>query len=496
MNRRIRWLGIFVVMCFLAVFVKLNQIQVIEADSLNDNPLNARKTQQEYNRPRGTISSADDVLLAESVPTPESSEFDHIRHYPESALFGQVTGYFSFLYGSSGAEKSYDDVLTGQTIGLQIRGVRDLLVNQSTVGNLTVSVRKDVQQVARDRLGGREGSVVALDPRTGEILAFWSDPSFDPNLLSSDSDAAMRTNWALYNLAPGKPLQVHQYQERYFPGSTFKVVTAGTGLQSGKVTNSTPVYPAASSYLPPQTNKPIANFGGEVCGGTLPQILQISCNSAFAQMGQETIGGPDMIKGSEAFGFNDAPPIDLPSPGDSHFPTDVLNNPPKLAQASIGQNDVQATPLQMALVASAVANKGSIMTPHVMKEIRDAQLNVVQRYDPREWKRPLAPEHAAELRNDMIGVVTGGTGTNARLPGYEVGGKTGTAQLGDGRLHTWFIAFAGPPGGDPTVAVAVVVLNVPNTGNESTGGAIAAPIARDVMAKVLQVQGVPPSGGR
>ncbi len=494
MNRRIRWLGVFVVICFLAVFVKLNQVQVFQAAELNDHPLNARKTQQEYNRPRGTITSADGALLAQSVDTPPDSPFERIRVYPEGALFGQITGYFSFLFGSAGAEKYYDDVLTGQTFGLQVRGLRDLLVSESSVGSITVSVRKDIQDTACQELGDREGSVVALDPRTGELLGFWSFPSFDPNLVSGDKDAQMRTNWALLNLAPGKPLQPHQYQERYFPGSTFKVVTAGVGLQTGKVTDTNPVYPVATSYLPPQTNRPISNFGGESCGGTLPQILRISCNSAFAEMGQATIGGPDMVKGTESFGFNDAPPIDLPNPSRSLFPEDVVGNPPKLAQSSIGQNDVAATPLQMALVAAAVANKGSIMTPHVLKEVRDSQLNVVQRYDPREWKRPLNPEHAAQLRADMVGVVNGGTGTAARLPGYEVGGKTGTAQLGDGRLHTWFIAFAGPPGGDPTVAVAVVVLNVANTGNEATGGVIAAPIARDVMRKVLEVQRVPPSG--
>lgn len=494
MNRRIRYLGVFVVICFLAVFVKLNQVQVFQAAELNDHPLNARKTQQEYNRPRGTISSADGALLAQSVDTAEGSAFERIRVYPEGALFGQMTGYFSFVFGSSGAEKYYDDVLTGNTFGLQIRGIRDLLVSQSNVGNLTLSVRKDVQQLAREQLGDREGSVVAIDPRTGELLAFWSFPSFDPNLVSNDDDAKVREAWALLNLAPGKPLQVHQYQERYFPGSTFKVVTAGTGLQSGKVTNQAPVYPFATSYLPPQTNRPINNFGGSSCGGALPQIMQVSCNSAFAEMGQATIGGPGMIAGAESFGFNDAPPIDLPDPGTSLFPTDVVNNPPKLAQAAIGQNDVQATPLQMALVAAAAANKGVIMEPRVLREVRDTQLNVVQRVDPKEWKRPLSPDRAADLRADMVGVVNNGTGTNARIPGYEVGGKTGTAQIGNGNLHTWFISFAGPPGGDPTVAMAVVLLNVPNTGNEATGGQLAAPIARNVMTKILQTQGIPPAG--
>ena len=490
MNRSIRRLGMGIVVLYLALFAKLNWIQVVDKPSLDDNPLNTAQVRRDFNRPRGSITSADGALLAQSLPNPDTtSEFGRIRTYPEGELFAQATGFFSFRYGSTGLEKEYNDLLSGTTFKQQVNGFSDLLVNRENVGNVSISLRKDVQEVARDELGERDGSVVAIDPRTGELLGFWSYPSYDPNAISTVDQVAATAAWTIYNAAPGQPMRPHQYQDRYFPGSTFKVVTGSIGLQTGKVTNEDPVYDVMRSYLPAQTTRPISNFGGEACGGALPQILKVSCNSAFAQMGAETIGPDDMVSGAGTWGFNAAAPIDLPDPARSVFPTDVGNNPPKLAQSSIGQNDVQATPLQMALVAAGVANGGTIMTPHVMTEVRDSQGDVIEKYDPKPWLTPLSPENAATMHQDMIGVVQGGTARNLAIPGYEVGGKTGTAQLGTDppRSHTWIIGFAGPPGQPPTVAVAVVVLNQSGA-SEATGGAIAAPIARAVMEKVLQVQ--------
>jgi peptidoglycan glycosyltransferase len=242
------------------------------------------------------------------------------------------------------------------------------------------------------------------------------------------------------------------------------------------------------SWTPPQTQVPIFNFGGSACGGTLFQVMEVSCNTAFARMGTETIGPDEMVRGTAAWGFNDAPPIDLPAPARSVFPTNFTRDLPKLAQSSIGQNDVQATPLQMALVAAAVANGGRMMRPHVMSEVRDANQQVVSRFAPSTWKQPLTPEHAATIRDAMIGVVRSGTARALAIPGYEVGGKTGTAQLGTEppRSHTWIIGFGGPPG-DPQVAVAVVVLDQPGA-SEFTGGRVAAPIARAVLQQALAVK--------
>jgi peptidoglycan glycosyltransferase len=490
MNRNITRLGMVMVVLFLILFAKLNWIQVVDKQNLDDNPLNTAQVRRDFNRPRGSISTVDGALLAQSVANPDaSSEFDRMRVYPEGDLFGHITGFFSFRFGSTGVERQYSSELSGSTFNQQVRGFSDLFVASENVGNLTLTVRKDVQQVARDSLGNRAGSVVALDPRTGEILAFWSDPSYDPNLISSLDKSVSETAWKTLNAAPGQPMRAHQYQDRYFPGSTFKVVTAGIGLESGSVTNTSPSYPFVNGYTPKNTNLAIKNFGGEICGGTLPEILKISCNSAFAEMGAETIGPVDMVAGVAKWGFNDAPPIDLPDPARSVFPTDVGNDPPKLAQSSIGQNDVQATPLEMALVAAGVANNGIIMKPHVLLEVRDSQGNVIDSYKPGSWLKPMSPLNASILREDMLGVVAGGTATGIQIPGYEVGGKTGTAQLGTTppRSHTWIIGFAGPPGQPATVAIAVVVLNQSGT-SEATGGAIAAPIARAVLQAALASQ--------
>lgn len=490
MNNQIRRLGIGLAVCYLALFAMLNWVQVFKAPSYNEDPRNTAEIRKDYNRPRGAITSGDGVLLAHSIANPDpTSEFKRIRVYPQGDLFGQVTGFWSFKYGATGLEKTYSDQLTGQTLSQRIRGFADMFTSNENVGNITISLRRDMQDVARNALGSRQGSVVAVDPRTGELLAFWSYPSYDPNLLSGTDFEGVDAAWSSLNSEPGQPMRPHQYQDRYFPGSTFKVVTAATGVQGGVVTVDSPSYPVERSYTPPQTNIPIFNFGGSLCGGVLYTIMEVSCNSAFARMGAETIGPQAMIDGAEGFGFNDRPPIDLPGAVASVFPTNFSRDIPKLAQSSIGQNDVQATPLQMALVAGAIANRGEIMKPHLMTEVTDSDGNVISRYQPSRWRNAVDADTAEIIRQGMIQVVQRGTATGLAIPGYEVGGKTGTAQLGTEppRSHTWIIGFAGPPGEDPTVAVAVVVLDQPGA-SEFTGGAVAAPIARAVLQAVLAVQ--------
>jgi len=483
MTRQIRLLGIGLMVCFLVLFVQLNRITVFGAAELNDDPNNTRAILRDFSRPRGTVTTADGVLIAESVPSDDRFELQ--RRYPEGPLFAPITGYYSFTLGSSGVERTYNSELAGRTLDLSLQSVSDLFVDKERVGNLSLTVRADLQRIASDQLGSREGSVVAIDPRTGDLLAMVSFPTYDPNQLANHDTQAASAVASLLDADPEKPRLNRAYQDRFFPGSTFKVVTATAGLSSGAVTREAPSYPRTDAYTAPGTSRPLRNFGGSTCGGTLFDVLRVSCNTAFAQMGVET--GPEaMIATAEAFGFNQDVPIDLTRPARSSFPTDFERNLPALAQSAIGQFEVAATPLQMALVAAAVANDGRVMVPHVLREVRDDDGNVVETYDPDVWTTAMDPGTAALMREAMVGVVTDGTAGRLAVPGFTVGGKTGTAQLGTEppRSHAWILGFAGPPGEPPTIAVAVIVEGQEGA-SEQTGGRVAAPIAQALLQAYL-----------
>ncbi|MDZ7676236.1 MAG: penicillin-binding transpeptidase domain-containing protein [Acidimicrobiales bacterium] len=490
MNRQIAKLGAGLVACYLVLFIQLNRTTVFGAEELKENPENNREILRDYDQPRGSITTADGVVVARSIQNnDEDARFERRRAYPEGELFAHTVGYYSLNIGSTGVEDTYNSELVGRTADLSFRGLDDLFVERDRVGDLTLSLRADAQRVARDQLGQRRGSVVALDPRTGALLTMWSFPSFDPDVIASQDFVAANEAFAALQAAEADPLLAKTYRERYFPGSTFKVVTATAGLESGEVTPEEPVYPVSSSYTPPQTNRALRNFGGSSCGGALFRILQVSCNTAFAEMAVD-LGAEPMIDTAEDFGFNSDVPIDLPAPAESNFPTDFEQNLPALAQSGIGQNDVAATPLQMAMVAAAVANEGAIATPRVVTEVRDDEGTVVEDPDPTQWRRAMTPDNAQIMRDAMINVAESGTAQNLRIPGVEVGGKTGTAQLGTEppRSHAWIIGFAGPPGEAPSVAVAVIVEGQEGA-SEQTGGRVAAPIARAVMETLLAGQG-------
>jgi peptidoglycan glycosyltransferase len=486
MTKQIRQLGIGLMVCFGILFLQLNRLTVLEASSLNDNPINTREILRDFTKPRGTVTTADGVVIARSVPSDDRFELQ--REYPKGSLYAPITGFLSFTLGSSGVERTYNDELAGRTLDLSLQDLGDLFVDKDNVGNLTLSIRDDLQEVAAEQLGDREGSVVALDPRTGEILAMVSYPTYDPTVLADhDTEAAAAAQTAL-DADPDKPRLARAYQDRFFPGSTFKVVTSTAGLVSGKVTPDEPDFPRSNGYTPPLTDRPIRNFDGATCGGQLFEILRVSCNSAFAEMGV-LIGADDMVTTAERFGFNREVPIDLTAPARSNFPQvdHFTRNTPALAQSAIGQNDVAATPLQMAMVAAAVANRGEIMVPHVLRDVRDNDGNIVDEYDDDVWTEAMDPGTATIMRQAMLGVAANGTATRLKVPGFEVGGKTGTAQLGTDppRSHAWIIGFGGPEGGDPTIAIAVIVEGQPGA-SEQTGGRVSAPIAQAIMKTYLE----------
>lgn len=486
MDTQIKKLGIALTVCFGILFLQLNYVQIFAAGRINERSNRAEERQARL--PRGDILSADGVVLAHSEPSANGSRFD--RFYPEGQLFGGVTGYLNRNFGATGVEASYGQDLTGTNPGLDLDSLSEVFDDTARYRNVQLTLSAAVQRVAADQLGDRRGSVVALDPRTGAIDAMVSFPTFDPGPLSTSDETANDVKTVL-DADPAKPLLFRAYRERYFPGSTFKVVTAATGVERGQVDVDRPVYPETSSFDIDFTDRDLRNFDGTTCGGTLFELLRVSCNTGFAQMGVE-IGGTNLADGARRFGFNEDVPIDLPAPARSVFPTefprDQGNGP--VARAAIGQGDVQATPLQMAMVAAGIANGGSIMTPHVMARITDQDGDEVRSYEPSEWRRAVAAEAAEVVRQGMVETARDGTAEGLQIEGFLVGGKTGTAQLGTDppRSHAWIIGFAGPPDGPAEVAVAVLVEGQEGA-SEQTGGVVAAPIARAVMEAVLQQRG-------
>jgi peptidoglycan glycosyltransferase len=488
--------------CFTILFVQLNRVQVFQAEELVDNPANTRTIQRDFNRPRGRIVTSDDVVVARSEPL-VGQFFAQQREYPEGELYAHTVGYHSFTFGAEGVEREYNDELIGRTPGQELSGLTDLLGGTNPIGDIRLTLRHDLQTQARASLGDRRGAVVALDPVTGEIFAMWSFPSFDPNRIAVNDGGLANEAWTELVQADGNPLRAKSYRDIFFPGSTFKLVTAAAALDSGVVSTIAPEFEVTDAYVPPLTERAISNFGGSSCGGNLVELLVVSCNTAFAQVGAERLGPTSMVDTAQGFGFNAEPPVDLPLPVASAFPTDfgdlvtegdeqipagIFEDTPALAQSAIGQNNVSATPLQMALVAAAVVNGGQVPVPHVLDQVEDSDTGRATReFADQTWMRAMSGDTAADLTGAMIEVVRRGTGRNLAIDGLVVGAKTGTAQLGadSSSTHAWVVAFAGRPEGRAEIAVAVLVEGSEGTG-EQTGGGVAAPIARDLFVQFFR----------
>ncbi|MGZ4675981.1 MAG: peptidoglycan D,D-transpeptidase FtsI family protein [Acidimicrobiia bacterium] len=486
MNVGIRRVGIGVVVLLVVLVGQLTYLQVLDAKHLANNGNNPRKIFEEFNSPRGKIISADGQVLARSVDIKD--EFGKQREYPLGELVSQIVGYQSVTVGSTGLEKTYDDVLLGKgrsTVGLQ--QVVDFLKGKKRVGNLVTSLRVDAQLKAKEALGSQRGSVVVIKPDTGEIVAMYSNPSFDPTPLASHNATTVQQYFDQLN-APdsGNPALPRAYREIYPPGSTFKVVTTTASLDNiPNVTTQT--FPTLTQLPVPQSTNTIANFGHSSCGGTLENSFIHSCNTTFAALGLQlgNLFPPAMGK----FGIFSAPPLDIaPGAATSTGPTEGTfdNNKPRFALAGIGQGDVAATPLQMALVASGIANGGEIMRPHVGVAVTDDAGKEISKIGDRPWRRATSAATANTVRDYMVQVVNspGGTGTSARIAGITVAGKTGTAQTTTGEFpHAWFVAFA--PAEAPKYAVAVIVEHGGSAQSEATGGKVAAPIARTMLQFLL-----------
>jgi penicillin-binding protein A len=479
MNRQIRKLGVVLMALFAALFVQLNRIQVVDAHKLANAPGNTRNATRDFSRARGLVQTADGAVLARSVDSDDA--FKRQRQYPEHDLFGHITGYFSFTFGTDGVERTFNRDLAGRNV--RISQLHDVLTDRVVTNDVTLTLTKRLQQVARDALGNRKGAVVALNPVDGAVLAMWSFPSYDPEPLSAHDQKSVQSTWEQLNDDPNQPMLPRTYRRNYAPGSTFKVVTAATALEQAPDLVAKD-YPRLKTLDLPLTDKDLPNFGGSTCGGTLPQLLKVSCNTGFAQLGLD-LGAEKLASQARKFGFAAAPPLDLPAMARSVFPEAAAfkRDEPGLAKSAIGQQDVAATPLEMALVAAGIANGGVVMKPHVLAEVRDSEGRVVRSAQPAPWTTAMSPQSAATLRDMMIGVVNGGTATRIALPGIQVAAKTGTAQTTGDNSHAWIIGFA--PTDAPRVAVAVIVESQEGLGDTVTGGRVAAPIARAVLQAAL-----------
>lgn len=481
MNGPLRRLGTVVGAMFTVLLLAATWTQFVDAPSLRADGRNSRTFLDQLARDRGPITVAGDPI-ARSVPSDD--QYRYQREYPAGALYAHASGYYSVTSGATGLESAEDGLLSGTSDALFYRRLSDLVTGRKP-GGAVVETTLDpaVQQAAWDALGDQRGAAVALDPRTGEVLALVSKPSFDPGELAShDGKAALAAAQRL-QADPDRPLEDRAIASRgYPPGSTFKLVVAAAALEKGDTPST--VLDAPDVLKLPQTTATLPNAGGESCSpdgkATLAQALKISCNTAFASLGM-SLGEKAITDQAAAFGFGTSLQIPL-RVTPSVVPTGL--NPPQLAQTSIGQFDVRVTPVQVAMVSAGIANGGVVMSPQMIRSVRGADLEVVSSPKPQRLGRAVSEGTAKALTQMMEGVVEDGTGTGAKIPGVAVAGKTGTAEHGPGAApDAWFTAFA--PAGDPEIAVAVVVEDGGGNGSEASGGRTAAPIAKRMIAARL-----------
>jgi peptidoglycan glycosyltransferase len=506
-DRRIRRLGIGLVVLFGLLFAQLSYVQVIHADYIKARPANARRQIiAEYRVERGPIISADGVVLARSVRNADRrSELRFRRLYPEGPLFAGITGYYSRIYGRAELEQAANPYLSGDAPELAVSTFTDLILGRQRKGGAVITtIRADLQRAAADALGDLPGAVVAVEPETGDVLALYANPTYDPNAISSGTDESINEAWEAIRTDPDQPLISRAKDELFLPGSTGKLVTASAALENGIDPNDVR-WPNPRFLDLPQTSNTLANFGDSHCNGgsqmvSMAEAFQESCNVTFAEIGLD-LGAREMSEQARAYGFCatdppeqvecEAPTIPFVLPwanGRFPVPSYFADRQPQLAFSAIGLDNVLTNPLHLALISAAIANDGEMMQPRLITEVRDPTGRVVREFDPEQYGQPISDDSAREMREMMLSVTQGGTATSA-FSGFpiDVAGKTGTATNGEDRPpNAWFTAFAPAGQGDVAeIAVAVIVLDGGNLGNEATGGQVSAPIARAVIDAYL-----------
>lgn len=475
MNAPLRKAGVVILVMFGLLFANLNWVQGYKADEYRTSDHNRRVQVAEYERARGVIE-ADGQPLAESKATDGTLKF--LRVYPDKQIYSPIIGYKPVNNAATGIERSENDFLSGASDKLFADRLSDMFTGDNTGGgNVVLSLSTRAQETAWKELTGNRrdvtrGAAVAINPKTGAIQAMVSMPSYDPNPLASHDEKTFQAAFKKLNDDKSKPLLNRAIGDTLPPGSTMKVIVSAAALQNGYTQES--VLDAGASYTPPGTTDPIRNAEDEVCPGatiTLKGALTTSCNTAYARLGVAL--GADKVKAAaQAFGFGqtDLTVGNLEGGGlqVAASETGAIANPDgstdqaALAQSSLGQRDVRMTPLQGALIAATVANGGKQMRPYLVQQLLGPDRRPIYTAGPETLRTPIDGQVAGDLREMMVSVVTGGTGRQAKISGFEVGGKTGTAQNQErANPHGWFIGFAYDDKGEPVSAVCVMLENVP-----------------------------------
>lgn len=486
MNTPLRRVAMAVMVMVVALLANATYVQVIKADDLRADPRNSLVLLDEYSRQRGQISASGQVLAASRAT---DDRYKYLREYPNPYPYAPVTGFYSMQYGSAGLERTEDPILNGSDNRLFSQRFFDLVSGRDPRGgNVVTTLNPAMQQVAYDQLTskGYTGSVVAIEPSTGRILTMVSTPSYDPNLLASHDGAETTKAWDELNADPNDPLVNRAISQTYPPGSTFKVLTTAAALGNGATPDDQ--LTAAPQITLPGTSTTLENYNGSTCGpnptASLRDAFARSCNTAFVELGIKD--GADAIKDeASAFGIGPNTPA-IPLPVADSTVGDISDDA-ALGQTSIGQRDVAVTPLENAVIAATVANGGVRMQPNLISQLQAPDLTDLSTPSPVSMGQAISPAVAATLTDLMIGSenFTGGDG---KIPGVQIASKTGTAEHGvnprETPPHAWYIAFA--PAQNPTVAVAVIVENGGDRGLAATGGSVAAPIGRAVIAAGIQ----------
>ncbi|MFF2327537.1 MULTISPECIES: peptidoglycan D,D-transpeptidase FtsI family protein [unclassified Streptomyces] len=481
MNKPLRRIAIFCGVLILALLARTNYLQYVRADELNSRDENRRVRIERYAHERGNIIVDGDPITG-SVET-KGSDFKYKRVWKNGPMWAPVTGYSSQAFDATQLENLEDGILTGNDDRLFFDRTLSMFTGEKKQGgNVVTTLNAAAQKAAFKGLGDKKGAVAALDPQTGAILALVSTPSYDPSSFAGNSDADAKA-WQKLSKDKDKPMLNRTLRETYPPGSTFKVVTAAAALENGLYSS---IDEPTKSPLPwrlPQTSQDLDNEGNIPCeNASLREALRWSCNSVFGKVSDD-LGNQKMIDQANKFGFNKE--IFVPVRADaSVYPKD---NRPQNAMAGIGQASNRTTPLQMAMVAAAVANDGKLMQPYMIAQRQAPNLDVIYTHEKEQLSQPLSGENAQKLQEMMQTVVESGTGKRAQIPGVTVGGKTGTAQHGlknSEKPYAWFISYAKTDSGSP-VAVAVVVEDGQANRDDISGGGLAAPIAQAVMKAVI-----------